>query len=63
MSREYALNLDQPKKFPENSKPVRVWLMLIYKFLRIIVDHDFFAEFIQTQMRYSASLDKISVQP
>ena len=34
MSCERALNFDQWKTFPENYKPMRVWLWLVYKIYR-----------------------------
>ena len=41
MSCERGLNFDQWKTFSENSKPMRVWLLLVYKFTENIVAYDF----------------------
>ena len=61
MSCERALNFDQWKTFPENYKPMRVWLWLVYKFTENCQIYRLFSEFIQTKKRYPTSLDKICI--
>ena len=57
-SYERVLDFDQWKTFSEKYKPMRVWFWLVYKFAENYSRSWFFSEFIQTQMRYSTSLDK-----
>ena len=59
MSCERALNFDQWKTFSENYKPMRAWLWLVYNIYRELFRLRLFSELIQTQKRYSTSLDKI----
>ena len=61
MSCERALNFDQWKTFPENYKPMRVWLWLVHKFTENCQIYGLFSWFIQTQKRYPTSLDKIRI--
>ena len=61
MSCERALNFDQWKTFPENHKPMRVWLWLVYKFTENYCRFRLSSEFIQTQKSYPTSLDKIRI--
>ena len=35
MSCEHTLNFGQWKPFSKNYKPIRVWLLLVYKFIEI----------------------------
>ena len=64
MSCERALNFEQCKTFYESYKPMRVWLWLVRKLLKLTENYfclRLFSEFIQTQKRYPASLDKIRI--
>ena len=61
MSGERGLNFDQWKTFPENFRPMRAWLWLVYKFTENYCRLRLFSEFIQTQKRYPTSLDKIRI--
>ena len=58
MSCERGLNFDQWKTFSENSKPMRVWLWLVYKFTENYCRLRLFSEFIQTQKRYPISFGR-----
>ena len=58
---ECGLNFNQWKKFSENCKPMRVWLWLVYKFNKNYCRLRLFSEFIQTQVRYPTSLNKIRI--
>ena len=58
---ERALNFDQWKTFSESSKPIRVWLWLVYKFTENNCRSRLSSEFIQTQKRYPTSPNKISI--
>ena len=49
---KHILNFDQWKTFPENYKPMRVSLWLVYKFTENYYPSRLFSEFIQTQKRY-----------
>ena len=55
MSEKNALKLDQRKTFPENCKPLKIWLCLAYKITESNRRLQFFTEFIQTQKRYPTS--------
>ena len=59
MSYECALNFDQRKTFSGNYKPMRLWLWLVYKITENYYRSRLFSEFIQTQKRYTTSLDNI----
>ena len=59
MSCERGLNFDQWKTFPENYKPVRIWLWLLYKFTIMIVAHTTFLRVHSNSKE--VSLDKISI--
>ena len=61
MSCKCGLNFDQWKTLSENFKPMRVWLWLFYKFTKNYCCLQLFSNFIQTQKRYPASLDKICI--
>ena len=61
MSYERALNFDQWKTFSENYKPMRGWLWLVYKFTENYCQLRLFSEFVQTQKRYPASLEKTRI--
>ena len=61
MSCERALNSDQWKPFSEYSKPIRLWLWLIYKYTDNYCCSRLFSEFIETQRRYPTSLDKMCI--
>ena len=63
MSCEFALNFEQWKTFPENYKPMRVWLWLVYKFTENynVPQNIDFSKFIQNQKRYPTSLGKIRI--
>ena len=60
MSFARALNFDQGKTFSENYKSIRVWVWVVYKFTENNCCLQLSTDFIQTQKRYSTSLDKIS---
>ena len=55
------LDFDQWKTFSENYKPMRVWLWLVCNFTNNYCCLQLFSEFIQTQKRYSTSLDQIHI--
>ena len=61
MSCKRALNFDQLKTFSESYKPMRVWLLFVFKFTDNYCCLRLFCEPIQTQKRYPTSLDKISI--
>ena len=61
ISCERNLNFDQWKAFFENYKPIKVWLLLVYKITEDNCRLQLFSEFIQTQNSYPTSLDKISI--
>ena len=61
MSCKHALNFDHRKTFSENYKSVRVWLWLAYKFTKNYCCLWLLSKFIQTQMRYPTSIDKILI--
>ena len=61
MSCERALNFDQWKTFPENYKPMRVWLWLVYNFTQNYFRLRHVSESIQTQKRYPTTLDKMQI--
>ena len=61
MSCERALKFDLWKTFFENNRPMRVWLWLVYKFIKNYCSLQLFSELIQTQKRYPTSLGKICI--
>ena len=61
MSCERVLNFDQWKTFSENYKPIRVWLLLVYKLAEKHCRLRLFSEFVQTQKRYPTSFDKLII--
>ena len=62
MSCEPVLNFNQWKALSKNYKPIRVWLLLFYKFTNNNNCHSWlFFESIQIQESYPTSLDKIGV--
>ena len=61
MSCERALKFEQCKTFYVSYKPMRVWLWLVYKLTESYFRLWLFSEFIQTQKRYPAFLDKICI--
>ena len=56
-----AVHFDQWKTFFENYKPMRVWLWLSYQFTENYYHLRLFSEFIQTQMRYPTSPEKVNI--
>ena len=49
------------KNIFENYEPMRVWLWVVYKSAENFCRFRLFAELIQTQKRYSTSLDKVRI--
>ena len=60
-SREGAWCFNLWKAFSENSRPIMVCYGLFTKIPKLIVVHDFFGEFIQTQERYPTYINKMSI--
>ena len=60
-NKERTFSFDQLKAFSENYKSMRVWLWLVYNITEDNRCLCLFTEFIQTQNRYLASLEKTSI--
>ena len=61
MSCKHVLNIDLSKTFSENYEPIRILAWLLYKFIGNNCHLRLSSKFIQTQKRFSNSLDKTSI--